>query len=79
MQHRVFDRFGMTHTSMMWRPDFASNLADGWEADGKAVPHDQRSRPRAAGSMDTTIADFARFAAGYIRGDALSSEVGRSS
>jgi CubicO group peptidase (beta-lactamase class C family) len=74
MRHRVFDRFGMAHTRMRWRPDFASHLADGWEADGKAVPHDQRSRPRAAGSMDTTIADFARFAAGYIRGDGLSSE-----
>lgn len=27
---------------------------------------------RAAGSMDTTIADMARFAAGYVRGDGLS-------
>lgn len=34
--------------------------------------HDQRSRPRAAGSMDTTIADFAKFLAGFARGDGLS-------
>jgi hypothetical protein len=26
MQRRVFDRFGMTNTGMMWRPDFARNL-----------------------------------------------------
>ena len=34
MQQRVFDRFGMKNTSMIWRPDFANNLADGWKADG---------------------------------------------
>jgi len=72
MQRRVFDRFGMTRTSMMWRADFAPNLADGFDAKGKVEPHDERGRVRAAGSMDTTIADFARFAAGYVRGDGLS-------
>lgn len=59
MQRRVFDRFGMNNTSMTWRPDFSANLADGWNAEGKPEPHDQRSRVRAAGSMDTTIEDMA--------------------
>lgn len=72
MQRRVFDRFGMRDTSMSWRTDFAANLADGWTLDGEPRPHDERSRVRAAGSMDTTIADMARFAAGYVRGDGLS-------
>jgi len=72
MQRRVFDRFGMPRTSMMWRGDFATNLADGWTADGTPEPHDERSRVRAAGSMDTTIADMANFAAGYVRGEGLS-------
>ena len=71
MQRRVFDRFGMRHTSMTWRPDFAANLADGWKMDGSVEPHDERSKTRAAGSMDTSIADFARFAAAYVRGDGL--------
>ena len=71
MQRRVFDRFGMANTSMKWRPDFARNLADGWMTDGKVEPHDERSRVRAAGSMDTTIDDFARFAAGFMRGEGL--------
>ena len=71
MQRRVFDRFGMRGTSMTWRPDFAANLADGWNAEGKIEPHDERSRVRAAGSMDTTIDDMARFAAGFMRGDGL--------
>jgi hypothetical protein len=56
---------------MMWRADFRPNLADGWKADGAIEPHDERSKVRAAGSMDTTIADFARFAAALVRGDGL--------
>jgi CubicO group peptidase (beta-lactamase class C family) len=72
MQRRVFDRFGMSNTSMMWRPDFAANLADGWDLQGKVEPHDERSKVRAAGSMDTTISDIARFAAGAMRREGLS-------
>jgi CubicO group peptidase (beta-lactamase class C family) len=72
MQRRVFDRFGMKRTSMMWRDDFADNLADGYALDGSFAPHDRRSRPRAAGSMDTTIDDFAKFLAGFVRGEGVS-------
>lgn len=72
MQRRVFDRFAMANTSMRWRPDFARNLADGWDSAGKVEPHDERSKVRAAGSMDTTITDIARFAAGFIRADGIS-------
>lgn len=72
MQQRVFDRFGMRRTSMTWRADFAHNLAHGYMLDGKVEPHDERSRVRAAGSMDTTIADQARLWAGIMRGDGLS-------
>ncbi len=74
MQRRVFDRFGMKNTSMIWRPDFATHLADGWRADGSIEPHDERGKVRAAGSMDTTIDDIARFAAGYLRGEGLSAK-----
>ncbi len=72
MDERVFARFGMPDTSLVWRPAYAANLADGWRMDGTVEPHDERSKVRAAGSMDTTIADIAAFAAGYVRGDALS-------
>jgi CubicO group peptidase (beta-lactamase class C family) len=73
----VFDRFGMTRTSLVWRPDFAGDLADGWDANGRPEPHDERGRVRAAGSMDTTIADFARFAAAFSRGEGLSAATRR--
>jgi hypothetical protein len=56
---------------MSWRPDFATNLADGYGVDGAMEPHDERSSASAAGSMDTSIADQARLWAGIVRGDGL--------
>ncbi|MDR6993255.1 serine hydrolase domain-containing protein [Luteimonas sp. 3794] len=74
MRQRVFEPFGMTRTDMVWQPAFADDLADGWRADGSGEPHDARSRVRAAGSMDTTIADMAKMAAAWIRGDRLTAQ-----
>jgi CubicO group peptidase (beta-lactamase class C family) len=67
-----FDRLGMTRTSLVWRPDFASNLADGWNDKGQPQEHDRRKKVRAAGSMDTTISDLPKFAAALVSGDGLS-------
>lgn len=72
IQRRIFNRLGMDRTAMKWRADFRPNLADGWTTEGKVQPHDERSKVRVAGSMDTTIADMARMAAGYINGVGLS-------
>jgi CubicO group peptidase (beta-lactamase class C family) len=77
MQRRIFDRFGMANTSMQWRPAFAANLADGYDANGKMVPHDERSHPSAAGSMDTTITDQARLWAAIVNGEGLSAAARR--
>jgi CubicO group peptidase (beta-lactamase class C family) len=71
MQKRVFDRFGMLNTSMHWRADFSDNAADGYGFDGAVLPHERHYRVRAAGSMDTTIADQAKMWAGIMRGDGL--------
>jgi CubicO group peptidase (beta-lactamase class C family) len=67
-----FERLGMTRTSLVWRDDFAANLADGWNDQGQPQEHDQRSKVRVAGSMDTTISDLPKFAAALVRGDGLS-------
>jgi CubicO group peptidase (beta-lactamase class C family) len=68
----IFARLGMVRTSLKWRPDFSPNLADGWNDKGEPVKHDQRSKVRVAGSMDTTIADLSTFVAALVRGDGLS-------
>ena len=67
-----FDRLGMTRTSLVWRNGQDPNVADGWNDQGEPKPHDKRSKPRAAGSMNTTISDLSRFAAALVRGDGLS-------
>lgn len=67
-----FDRLGMTRTSLVWRRDFAANLADGWNDQGEIQEHDERSKVRAAGSMDTTISDLSKFVSALVRGVGLS-------
>ncbi|GAA0707480.1 beta-lactamase family protein [Dyella marensis] len=71
MQKQLFDRFGMRHTSMTWRADFAGNLAIGYDENGKPLGHRQRGSVRAAGSMDTTPRDYAQLLAGMVRADGL--------
>jgi CubicO group peptidase (beta-lactamase class C family) len=68
----IFDRLGMTRTSLVWRDEFAANLADGWNDQGQPQEHDRRSKARAAGSMDTTISDLSKFVAALVRGNGLS-------
>ena len=67
-----FSRLGMTRTSLVWRDDFAANLADGWNDQGQPQENDHRKTVRVAGSMDTTISDLAKFCAALVRGDGLS-------
>jgi CubicO group peptidase (beta-lactamase class C family) len=74
MQKRIFDRFGMSRTSMRWRDDFAGNFAEGYTQDGVLEPHDRRDNVSAAGSLDTTIDDWAKFLAAVARGDGLSAK-----
>lgn len=71
LEQRFFGPLGMTRTSLVWKSEFADNLADGWDDKGNVEPHDERSRVRAAGSMDTTIADLARMVAAMARGYGL--------
>ncbi len=66
-----FEALGMTRTSLVWRDDFAANLADGWTDQGEPKEHDQRSKVRVAGSMDTTISDMQKFASALVRGEGL--------
>lgn len=72
MQQRVFDRFGMKNSSMAWREDFAAHAAQGYDKQGQAQGFHRSRRARAAGSMNTTLDDYAAFLAGVLRGEGLS-------
>jgi len=72
LTNAIFDRLGMTRTSLVWRDAFAGNLADGWNDQGQSQQLDRRKKVRVAGSMDTTISDLSKFVAALVRGDGLS-------
>jgi CubicO group peptidase (beta-lactamase class C family) len=72
MSRRVLQRFDMRRTSLTWQAGNADNEADGYTSAGEARPHPRRQRAAAASSMDTTVEDYARFVAGFVRGDGLS-------
>lgn len=61
MRERIFEPVGMTRTSMTWRDDFATDLAQGYDENGKLIGHNARRGVRAAGSADSTISDMALF------------------
>jgi CubicO group peptidase (beta-lactamase class C family) len=67
-----FKRLGMTRTSLVFINGADTNVADGWNDQGQPQEHSQRKKVRVAGSMNTTITDFSKFAAALVRGDGLS-------
>jgi CubicO group peptidase (beta-lactamase class C family) len=72
MDRRLFKPLGMSRSGMVWRDDFAPDIADGRDETGKWQPHDDRSSVKAAGSLDTTIDDMGRMAAAMASGWGLS-------
>jgi CubicO group peptidase (beta-lactamase class C family) len=69
VRDRVFSPLHMTHTSLVWQPDFAGLAAVGYHQDGTPAGHEHRTEPDAAGSMNTTIRDFAAFVRAVARGE----------
>ncbi|MEL7048906.1 MAG: serine hydrolase domain-containing protein, partial [Pseudomonadota bacterium] len=53
MQTRIFDRFEMTRSSMVWREDFRENYAHNYSIESKNVRHRVWQEVGAAGSLDT--------------------------
>jgi CubicO group peptidase (beta-lactamase class C family) len=74
MRERVFQPLGMTRTSMVWRLRFESNHADGYDEEGNSLGPERRLDQNAAGSMQTTPADFSLFVQAMMQGTGLSKE-----
>ncbi|HEX4419149.1 MAG TPA: serine hydrolase domain-containing protein [Kofleriaceae bacterium] len=72
IRERVLEPLGMSRTSLVWQAQLADNTAIGYDRNGRALGHEQRPAAHAAGSMDTTIADFAAFVAAMVRGKVIS-------
>jgi CubicO group peptidase (beta-lactamase class C family) len=57
----VFQPIGMLRTSYIWQERFENNYALGYDEDGKPLEKKKRTTPGAAGSMETTLADYSKF------------------
>jgi CubicO group peptidase (beta-lactamase class C family) len=71
MQERVFQPLEMTRTSMVWQERFESDYANGYDEYGRFLGAQKRNKADAAGSMVTTVADFARFMQAVMAGTLL--------
>ncbi len=76
-RERVFKPLGMTRTSYVWQTSFENNFAVGYNTNGEMVKLKKRKTPGAAGSMETTIADYSRFIEAVMQGKGLADSVKR--
>lgn len=74
-RERVFDRFGMRNSSLLWQETFEVNHASGHEMDGSPVPKRRPAAAAASWSLTTTAQDYARFVQAVLRGDGLSDQM----
>lgn len=72
MHKRIFVPLGMKKSSMIWREDFAANLAQDYTFEGQPYRHKRWEEAGAAGSLDTTLDDWSAFLAATVRGQGLS-------
>jgi CubicO group peptidase (beta-lactamase class C family) len=71
MQEAVFDPLGMKGTGMIYREEFAANVADRYGADGRFIAQTKRFPPRAAGSMSTNVEDLGKYVEALFAGRLL--------
>jgi CubicO group peptidase (beta-lactamase class C family) len=74
MQQHVFQPLAMTRTSMVWEDRFESDYANGYDEYGRSLGPQRRKNADAAGSMQTTPRDFARFMLAVAEGKGLRNE-----
>jgi CubicO group peptidase (beta-lactamase class C family) len=61
MQAALFHPLGMNRTGLVFHKDFAPDVADRFDANGKFLSQTRRDQPRAGGSMSSSTDDLARF------------------
>ncbi|MFZ6757893.1 serine hydrolase domain-containing protein [Undibacterium sp. Ji50W] len=74
IQERIFNPLGMHNTSMQWQDRFSDNLAVGHDKNEKSLGHVKRKKVHAAGSMDTTLNDYAHFIQGVMQATIISKD-----
>jgi len=75
MQEELFTPLKMTRSSMVWEPRFESDFANGYNEYGRSLGPERRNSPAAAGSMQTTLRNYALFLSALMRGEVLSASM----
>ncbi len=71
MQDAFFTPLGMTQTGLIYRTEFAANVADRYDTDEHFRSQTKRFPARAAGSMTTSADDLSRFVIALFSGKIL--------
>jgi CubicO group peptidase (beta-lactamase class C family) len=71
MQDALFTPLGMKRTGLVYRTEFAGNVADRYDSDERFRSQTKRFPARAAGSMTTSAEDLARFTSALFSGKIL--------
>jgi CubicO group peptidase (beta-lactamase class C family) len=71
---RIFKPFDMPMSDFVWQPRFAADDARGYDMNNDTVAERRYDHAYAAGSMQTTVADYTRFMAAVLQGRALSAK-----
>ena len=68
MRQHLFGPDDMTRTSMVWEGRFESDYASGYDEYGRSLGPQRRTTADAAGSMQTTLRDYANFLQVFLQG-----------
>ena len=71
MDQRIFKPLGMTNSSMIWQHRFEADYSNGYDEQGKSLGAQRRTKGGAAGSMQTTLRDYALFVRAVLGGTIL--------
>lgn len=71
LQDAFFTPLGMTRTGIIYRSEFAENVADRYDASQNFIAQTKRFPARAAGSMTTSAEDLGRFVSALFDGRIL--------
>lgn len=66
MQQAIFDPLGMTRTGIIYRTEFAADVADRYDLNEKFRSQTKRFPARGAGSMTTSAGDLAKFTSALL-------------
>jgi CubicO group peptidase (beta-lactamase class C family) len=74
LQQAFFTPLGMTHTGLIYRQEFAADVADRYDLDEKFRSQTKRFPARAAGSMTTSVDDLSKFTIALLDGKLINNK-----